>query len=788
MNTLDSFITFFISLMLIVLSSMFFNSYFFSYKKRKTKEDILIVEKSIFTLICYIFYMIVCLFCILDDGQSKSVRENLFKLQILIYNIFITGFIIFRLFLSFEFYLTFKKPNYTFNSIIHNYKLQLWYEIILLVICFILNYPNITLFNFKYLNDKIPFYLFDLFKWFIFLIISFISLTFYLLTINIIQPIIFKTKHKLIKICKKNIFLSLLNLFFSILNGLGISYYKINGKLESDFYNYSSYLSLFLILIEYIIEIYNLTESKFCFYKLRSTLVYSLRKIIKNEKGRRKSQNLNLNSLLDENSNLSLSSSNESSISLDSIIIPGDEELIECYKNGYIFEDYIFDFYEQILNISLISIIKIYKTSKFSERAQTRNLREAFNISGTLSSNKSKSNSGYFSFNKIDCKNYQFLKNKNKDDFKDFNSVLFNIESIINDYCDLNVNISSYNNNNVINVLNFKKINIEKIIQSLLNHFNILNKFKDYSNFKSLISSNVKEEYFNHLNNFSLKTYDKEYQIHIFQNDKYSIELDTILEKYFVYITNTSNTFLPLLYGVFLITINNIKPFLILITNNTLVENRQKDTFSFWQLVRISNNKVESISSSQSLNNSYIIKNDPIFERTYEIESKKDDINHNKIVLKNYNDFIEILQKDLIILKNMNLNNFNLLMMYYEYENTQKPEKKGKISIQKKGSKVEIINIGSINDSDNSTFSIDFENQIKNDNIDNNLNDDNFLDLNNEINICSYDGTFNHFNCLCYFMFENLFDLKKNFFNNNMWDNFIPNIQKYFAEYKNKKE
>ena len=132
----------------------------------------------------------------------------------------------------------------------------------------------------------------------------------------------------------------------------------------------------------------------------------------------------------------------QSSISLDSITISGDEELIECYKNGYIFEDYIFDFYEQILNISLISIDKIYQTSRFSERAQTRNLREAFNISGTLSSNKSKSNSNNFLFNKIDSKNYQFYKNQNKDDFKDFNSVLFDTESIINDSCDLNDNIS----------------------------------------------------------------------------------------------------------------------------------------------------------------------------------------------------------------------------------------------------------------------------------------------------------------------------------------------------------
>lgn len=69
------------------------------------------------------------------------------------------------------------------------------------------------------------------------------------------------------------------------------------------------------------------------------------------------------------------------------------------------------------------------------------------------------------------------FKNQIEDNFKDFKSLLFNIESIINDSCDLNVNISTYNINNVINVLNFKKINIKNVTNSLLNHFNIFNKF-----------------------------------------------------------------------------------------------------------------------------------------------------------------------------------------------------------------------------------------------------------------------------------------------------------------------
>jgi hypothetical protein len=270
-----------------------------------------------------------------------------------------------------------------------------------------------------------------------------------------------------------------------------------------------------------------------------------------------------------------------------------------------------------------------------------------------------------------------------------------------------------------------------------------------------------------------------------------SNDLDSLLERYFIHISNTTNTFLPILLGVFLIKINNFKPLLFIISKNSLVENLQNDTFSYWQLVRFNKNKVSSITSSQSINKSYIVKNDPIFERSYEIENKKDNININKIILKNYNEFLDIISKDLNCIQKMNITNFNLLMMYYEYENELKHEKKGNIKIKKNlNNEAEIINIGSINDSKKSTFNIPFGsneddcdllynkiNESKNDNI--------FIDLNNNINICSFDGIFHHFNCLCYFMFENLFDLKKSLFdgfNNKTSNNFLINLKNYFAD------
>jgi hypothetical protein len=226
---------------------------------------------------------------------------------------------------------------------------------------------------------------------------------------------------------------------------------------------------------------------------------------------------------------------------------------------------------------------------------------------------------------------------------------------------------------------------------------------------------------------------------------------------------------------------------LFLISRNSLVENIQKDTFSFWQLVRFEEKKVSSLTSSQSLNKSYIVKNDPIFERNYEIETKLDDENINKIHLKNYFDFFDILKNDLDCLKKMKLKKFHLLMMYYEYENTQKHESKGKLVIKKKGSnEAEIINIGSHKSLSPLYFSLSLNNEdlISNNN---EKTDNNILELGNNINICSYDGTFHHFNCLCYFMFQNLFEIKKNNLLSKVYDNFYNNLKNYFSECSDKK-
>ena len=215
------------------MSILFFNSYFSTYKKNKIKEDYLIVEKSLFTFFGFFFYIINCLYYILNDttynGNDTNITKTLSLIQLHCFNIFIPTFFIIRLFMSLEFFLTFKRPNHIFNSIIYKYKNKFYYEIITLIISL-----GIYFIDLKYYSKNIdiiigennlylsPFYLFDFFKWSILSIFSFISFSIYLNTFKLIKNFVFRTQKKLVLICKKNIFLSFLYITYSIIQGIGL--------------------------------------------------------------------------------------------------------------------------------------------------------------------------------------------------------------------------------------------------------------------------------------------------------------------------------------------------------------------------------------------------------------------------------------------------------------------------------------------------------------------------------------------------------------------------------------
>jgi hypothetical protein len=167
-----------------------------------------------------------------------------------------------------------------------------------------------------------------------------------------------------------------------------------------------------------------------------------------------------------------------------------------------------------------------------------------------------------------------------------------------------------------------------------------------------------------------------------------------LIKKYFDYIQNgkgKTGTFLPELIGIFKIKINDFKTMLLYVSRNSIVNNVPRNFYTYWQLLRFDKIKPEKVATSK-YHRGALVTEDSLFERLYASDIKKNkDV--NKIMLKNYLDFKEIIGNDINFLKENNIY-ANLLMMYFEYENTQKHEKEGAIKIRKTdANEAEIINI-----------------------------------------------------------------------------------------------
>ena len=307
--------------------------------------------------------------------------------------------------------------------------------------------------------------------------------------------------------------------------------------------------------------------------------------------------------------------------------------------------------------------------------------------------------------------------------------------------------------------------------------------------FSSLTSVNVKEEYFKNLKKVSFKSKDKFFNFEFFETKDGSLsnyKVD-ILNNYFDYIQNGKGkmgSFLPEVIGIFKIKINDFNPVLLYISKNVLVENIPKNFFTFWQLLTFDANKPRKIASSKYSKGCWV-KEDNIFERMF-METRKSNIS-----LKNFSEFSEILENDINFLRENKILNVNFLMMYLEYENTKKHETQGALQIRKtQNNEAEIVDIKfsvkSMNSNNLLEKNEENENNKKSDEKSNDIkenedSDDLFLDegfdclpdLGNsahnlidyaeKVNISGYEGNYDDFVCMCFFTFENVFDLNNKF-------------------------
>ena len=802
------------------------------YKQYKVKEEKLFLQKTLITTIFICLFLLINIINFFSDLKKYSYIAINF-----LFNVYVMIYILYNFMITIEFYFTYKNPVHYFNCLFKQNKFNYLQEFIIIIsaiaslgIDFALNYSKLNEETDKNGSDDIILsYLILMPEWkpIVILIISIISLVLYCKIKSIINSFYFNKSDKVIKVINKRTMNYLLYLIYGFFHLFPLVA-KILDKnnINSDYFNFFSTIFFYIVIIDdFIIYISELSTTKFCEYTLKQTLLgYFCSWFYKPKRGGKKASEMSsING-----SNDTTSFQNELSSSCTSLISNSiyDKELVSIYKNGIFFEDYFLGYFDQILNIITASLYNVYNSKYFSTQANEQNLTKKLKISdiSAIGGNmKDTSVSAIGTKTVVNTKNevgedtvkFTMIKNTETDDLKRFQEVLENRLLVKNKNNFLNIRVNSFLTPRCVESIYDQKIKGRNIGSSLLSHMILSNLSKNRnpenpnSSFWSLLASNSKEQYFNKMNTTSIKTLDKNFILDIFDTDdneiNFSSPLFQLLDKYFTYIhgKGINGTFIPSLVGVFKIKINNFKTLLVFVTRNSLVENVPKGHFSYWQLLRIIKGKPQKVASSQFNSTNLFIKDDPIFERPFQIESIKENPNYNKIAIKNLNDFQSIINSDVEFLRQVGAKNFDLLLMYYEFENTQKHEKQGAIKIKQTNQGTEFVEeklpealldeeMGTPISKGMGTFDGDFLSLGKGGFLD----DENFgggdfnmknmvkaLDINDKNNMTGFEGLFDNFNCTCFFTFENVFGIKdKSKESDSYYSQFRENVLKYFVE------
>ena len=810
-------------------------------KRYKVKEDQLFLQKTLITTIFFCLFLLLNLLSYFSDDLKKYtyIASNF------VFNAFVMILIIYNLLISIELYYTFNNPAHYFNRLFRQYKHNYLQELFIIIVTivtigldFAICYKNLE----KHSDEKIDdvslsfMVLNDEWKPFCIIILSIINLIVYGKIKSKVNKFYFTNQDKLVKVISRRS----LNIYLYLIYGI-FHIFPLIAKLLDDDSAKSEYFKLFstlffyiVIIDDYIIQISEIATSKFCEYRLKKTVLgYFCSCIYKPRKPRTGAMQPLVNESSMDKSDFS-SFQNDFSNTLDLVSNSiNDKELVNIYKNNIFIEDYYLGYFDQFLNIITASLYQIYNSKYFSTQANERNLTNKLKIEDISAIGGNMKDTSVSAINTkavVNAKNeigedtvrFNFDKNLHKDDLKRFEDVLENKFLVRNNNNYLDISINSYLTTRCVECIYDQKIKGKNVGDSLISHMILSNISKNRNpenpraNYWSLLASNGKEQYFNKLRNTSIKTFDKNFILDIFDTDDGDINffekginnsLAQLLDKYFTYIhgKGANGTFIPSLVGIFKIKINNFKTLLIFITKNSIVENAPKSFFSYWQLLRILKGKPQKIASSQFSSRGSFIKDDPIFDRAFQIETIKDNPNYNKIGFRNYSEFQGIINSDIEFMRQVGAKNFGLLLMYYEYENTQKHEKQGAIKIRQTNKGAEFVEEsmpkgfldeegGTSLKEKKGSFDGDFLNFGKEGFLDEeNFGGDNFnmrkvmkdLDSFDKSNMNGYEGLFDNFNCLCYFIFENIFDIRqRNSVNDEYYGNVKDNILKYFAESK----
>ena len=844
MAALDIILTFIdivLSLIMIFITIVIFHP-INKYKKYKVKEDQLFLQKTLITTLFFCFFLVFNIMSFFSD----SLKKYIYIANTFIFNAFYVLMILYNLMMTIEVYRTYHNPVHYFNRLFRQKKYNYIPEFIIILICVIslavdfgIDYKNIE--KNSESEDVYLSILVLIAEWkpFATILISIICLILYFKLRSLINSFYFNNQKKLLNAISKRRMNYYLYLVFGIFYLFPLIEKVVREeKSNSEYMNFFSTIFFYIVIIDdYLIHISEISTTKFCEYPLKRTLLgyfCSCFNKPKKQKNGGSAQLMSGTTFSDKTDLIGFQNDLSSSLNLESNNAR-DKELISIYKNSIFIEDYFLSYFDQILNIITASLYQVFNSKYFSTQANEQNLTNKLkieDISAIGGNIKDTSVSAIGTKTVVNTKNemgddtvrFNITKNFETDDLKRFKDVLDNKFLIDGRDNVLNIGINSFFTPRCVESIYDQKIKGRNIAASLINHMILTslsqNRNPDNPNAKfwSLLASNAKEQYFNKMKNTSIKTRDKKFTLDIFDTDDGEINLfekgdnnslAQLLDKYFTYIhgKGINGTFIPSLVGVFKIKINKFKTLLVFLTRNSLVENDPKNHFSYWQLLRILKGKPQKVASSQFNSGTSFVKDDPIFERAFQIESIKDNPNYNKIAVKNFNDFQSIINSDIEFLRQVGAKNFDLLLMYYEFENTQKHEKQGAIKIKQtnKGAvfveeslpKDFLDEIGGtpISKDKKNSFDGDFlsmgkEGFLDDENFDKDFNMKNVmnaLDKDDMSNMTGFEGLFDNFNCLCFFTFENVFDIRKReSVNDEYYNNFRENILTNFTECKNK--
>ena len=816
---LISLFNFIFSLLLFIVNfSVFYE--LIRMKKIRSKEENLYVEKTFLTSICFFYFICLTVFIVMEFCENNR-NNTLFQIQEYIFNVYIVIVYLLNLFISLEMYYTYKNPIYYFLSIFNQNSRKIYQIIIIFFIISIIAFNFYDPFKekkniYEKMDDFItPFILLDEWKCILLLIINIINLFYNFHFLFFISKIHFNKKAKLKKIIIKKIVSNFFYLFYPIYNIFTFDYIIQYIKIVPVNYIIliGSFIFMIILIIDDIIELSILSTNKFALYKLRNSFIGLFSDIFPND-----FDDILNDANIEESIKISEFDFDISDLNQETEVslIPKcfeDNELISIFNNNIYFEDYFLYFFDQYLNIIMISLFKMYNSKLFSTNiVNNKMLKEEINISSSfICNNNTSPRYDFFDIKDIkeNSSTFIFQRRSKKDPFLLFKDILGeNADNIV-------VKISTYFTNQcVFNIMNSNLVS-KKIASSLVSHFMIngkkaKNELLLQKKYWSLTAANAKEEYFKEIKNISFKSYDKNFILDFFEtndedislNNKTNRDLANMIIQYFKYIQNgkgQTGSFLPILIGIFKIKINNCRTMLIFVSRNSLVQNVPKYFYTYWQLLKFDKKNPKKITSSKNTRK-LLIKDENIFDRVFTISINKDNPNINKILLKNYLDFEEVLSNDIKFLRDNHLAYVNLLMMYYEFENIEKHEKEGAIRIRKTDSdKVQIMQVDmpELLIKDNNDDEEDNKKIVKNDNnnsqcknknnqekLNENCKDktedffedeyfdfmpdsgqifDNLLDYSEKVNINAYEGNFDDFSCVCFFTFENIFNMKKKF-------------------------